>query len=106
MREWSDSAKAALVDAAKGRTIGGIPVATALTILGLIASLTLAGVSWGSGLESRAATLEEARRNDRAERAADRALLDRLYEQQQETRSQMIRMSTLLDERLPAKGQR
>jgi hypothetical protein len=104
MSEWSDSAKAALTEAAKSKTVGGIPIPTALTILGLMVSMTLAGVSWGSGIESRAATLEEARRNDRAERAADRAVLDRLYEQQQETRSQVIRMSTILDERLPPKA--
>jgi hypothetical protein len=110
MSEWSDSAKAALAEAAKSRTIGGIPVATALTILGLIATLTLAGVSWGSGLESRAATLEESRRNDRAERAADRALLDRLYQQQHEqqtsTQKELVRMATILDERLPPKANR
>jgi len=103
MSEWSDSAKAALADAARSKTVGGIPVGTMLTLLGLIASLAVATVSWGSSVGNDVAALKEGKAT--AERqmlqmASDVALL---RSQQSEMSGQVVAMRVLLDERLPRK---
>jgi hypothetical protein len=99
MSEWSDSAKAALADAARSKTVGGIPIPTALTILGLMLTITVSGFGWANAMSREVAALQESKSS--VPRMTEQ--IGELQSQQTALLVQVAQLRTLLDERLPRK---